>query len=101
MVTKISSIDTRCPDWVSFSSKDPHRRVVFRAAGVLVLMMVAATTPSVLVQADTFNYRSTRGDDYGPDDWKKVQCKDLETCVSFFFGFILRYQSYDTCAGCD
>eukprot|EP00529_Nitzschia_sp_RCC80_P003057 CAMPEP_0113452454 /NCGR_PEP_ID=MMETSP0014_2-20120614/6854_1 /TAXON_ID=2857 /ORGANISM="Nitzschia sp." /LENGTH=1126 /DNA_ID=CAMNT_0000343825 /DNA_START=1476 /DNA_END=4856 /DNA_ORIENTATION=- /assembly_acc=CAM_ASM_000159 len=75
MVTA-NSIDTRCS--VSVSSRD-HRRVLFLAAGVLVMMTVA-TGPSVLVHADKFNYRSTRGDDYGPEDWKKVKCKDLDTC---------------------
>lgn len=34
------------------------------------------------VIADTFNYGYTKGDDYGPADWKKVSCDNLDTCVS-------------------
>ena len=33
-------------------------------------------------RADDFNYRSTQGDNYGPNDWNKVRCGNLETCVS-------------------
>ena len=36
------------------------------------------------VGADDFNYRSTSGDDYGPKDWNKVECRDLDTCVSIY-----------------
>ncbi|VEU45346.1 unnamed protein product [Pseudo-nitzschia multistriata] len=31
-------------------------------------------------RADDFNYRSTQGDNYGPNDWNKVRCGNLETC---------------------
>lgn len=31
---------------------------------------------------DTFNYRGTDGDSYGPEDWNQVGCDDLATCVS-------------------
>ena len=34
------------------------------------------------VGADDFNYRFTTGDDYGPKDWDKVKCRDLDSCVS-------------------
>jgi hypothetical protein len=32
---------------------------------------------------DQFNYRSTKGSDYGPADWDKIQCPDNNVCVSF------------------
>lgn len=31
---------------------------------------------------DLFNYDKTSGNDYGPEEWDKVDCPDLETCVS-------------------
>lgn len=31
---------------------------------------------------DTFNYDSTSGSDFGPEDWNEVDCDELETCVS-------------------
>ncbi|KAG7370840.1 Eukaryotic-type carbonic anhydrase [Nitzschia inconspicua] len=35
---------------------------------------------SAFVTADRFNFRSTSGNDYGPEDWNRVQCDNLETC---------------------
>jgi hypothetical protein len=32
---------------------------------------------------DQFNYRNTDGRDYGPNQWNKVSCDDLDQCVSF------------------
>lgn len=32
--------------------------------------------------ADNFNYRGTSGDNYGPEDWDRVGCSDLDNCVS-------------------
>jgi hypothetical protein len=38
---------------------------------------------AALVAADSkFNYDETSGDNYGPQDWDKVDCDELETCVS-------------------
>jgi hypothetical protein len=37
---------------------------------------------AVTAQEDTFNYRSTSGRDYGPNDWDEVSCNNLATCVS-------------------
>ena len=34
------------------------------------------------VIADDFNYGYSKGDNYGPADWKKVECNDLDSCVS-------------------
>ena len=33
-------------------------------------------------RADKFNYRSTKGNDYGPAQWNKVECDGLDDCVS-------------------
>jgi hypothetical protein len=41
-------------------------------------MLLAASS----VNSDSFNFRETSGDDYGPEDWDRVRCDDLETCVS-------------------
>lgn len=32
--------------------------------------------------ADLFNYKNSDGNDYGPEDWSKVSCTDLDNCVS-------------------
>jgi len=32
------------------------------------------------VSADSFNYRYSSGNEYGPADWKKVECNDLDSC---------------------
>jgi len=32
--------------------------------------------------ADDFNYGYTSGDNYGPAEWNKVECNDLDSCVS-------------------
>ena len=45
-----------------------------------VIALISALSSGV--NADSFNYRSTKGDDYGPADWNKVSCGNLETCVS-------------------
>jgi hypothetical protein len=31
---------------------------------------------------DLFNYRETKGHDYGPEDWEEVTCDDVTVCVS-------------------
>ena len=36
------------------------------------------------VGQDRFNYRSTEGRDFGPEDWSEVQCDDITTCVRSF-----------------
>jgi hypothetical protein len=30
-----------------------------------------------------FNYGETEDGNFGPEDWDKVACDDLDTCVSF------------------
>jgi len=35
---------------------------------------------SVVNAEDTFNYRGTSGDNYGPADWNKVSCRNLDDC---------------------
>lgn len=32
---------------------------------------------------DLFNYDATSGNDYGPEDWNKVTCDDLELCTGW------------------
>ena len=40
--------------------------------------------PAIAAQNDDlFNYGSTTGSNYGPEDWDQVACDDLATCVSF------------------
>lgn len=48
------------------------------SANVIALISALSTG----VSADSFNYRYTNGDEYGPADWRKVSCGNLETCVS-------------------
>ena len=33
---------------------------------------------------DLFNYRGTKGRDFGPEDWDEVTCDDVTVCVSEF-----------------
>ena len=47
-----------------------------------VIALISALSSGV--SADSFNYHYTSGDEYGPADWKKVSCGNLETCVSKF-----------------
>mmetsp|Transcript_28487 Transcript_28487/g.77135 ORF Transcript_28487/g.77135 Transcript_28487/m.77135 type:complete len:1149 (+) Transcript_28487:390-3836(+) len=48
--------------------------------------MFSAKTVAILLalyeggKADDFNYGATRGDNYGPSDWSRVRCGDLDTC---------------------
>lgn len=32
---------------------------------------------------DRFNYVSTKSNDYGPSDWQKVKCQNVDSCVSY------------------
>jgi hypothetical protein len=34
-----------------------------------------------VVKSDTFNYDISRGTNYGPKEWNRVQCSDVATCV--------------------
>lgn len=54
--------------------------------------ILVGTILAVTAQEDTFNYRSTSGRDYGPQDWDEVSCNNLATCVSDIF---LQYSSLD------
>jgi hypothetical protein len=47
-----------------------------------VVSAIFGLAVTVSAQQDTFNYRSTSGKDYGPDDWNQVSCNNLATCVS-------------------
>ena len=44
------------------------------------LFLIAAI--SGRARADLFNYDKTKGDNYGPSDWNKVDCNGLDDCVS-------------------
>lgn len=46
--------------------------------------LFAFSALAVGVKADNFNYDRTNGVDYGPDEWNKVRCNNLETCVSSY-----------------
>ena len=43
---------------------------------------VVTFLPRSATSADLFNYRDTQGTDYGPQNWNRVQCPDLQSCVS-------------------
>ncbi len=55
--------------------------VITRIALTYLLAISARNRAGVLAE-DTFNYRETSGESYAPEDWNKVGCDDLETCVS-------------------
>ena len=52
-----------------------------RTTLTFVLALSALNRAGVLAE-DTFNYRETDGESYGPVDWNQVGCDDLVTCVS-------------------
>jgi len=43
-------------------------------------ILFIVTNISGRVEADSFNYRYTSGDNYGPAEWNKVDCNGLEDC---------------------
>jgi hypothetical protein len=50
---------------------------------VAVAWLVALVVLKVNGQNDDqFNYRDTNDRDYGPNEWNKVSCNDLDQCVS-------------------
>jgi hypothetical protein len=53
----------------------------------IVLLFLLFIAPYSYAQSgrnlDQFNYGSTKGNNYGPKDWGKIQCPDVNTCVSF------------------
>ena len=50
------------------------------------LSVIAISSYVVANDTDQFNYRATvttgANNDYGPEDWGKVTCSDVSTCVS-------------------
>lgn len=46
------------------------------------MLALSASNQACVLAEDTFNYRETSEDSYGPSDWDQVDCGDLETCVS-------------------
>lgn len=53
-----------------------------------LLISLLALVTIVAGEEDDFNYQSTSGNDYGPEEWDKVGCNNLATCVSLI-GFIV------------
>ena len=47
--------------------------------GIISLSVLATLATA---SEDLFNYESTSGSDFGPEEWDKVSCDNLETCVS-------------------
>ena len=48
--------------------------------------------PTILVAGDSedrFNYRTTVGNDYGPEDWDEVECDDVGECPGWPDGWEL------------
>lgn len=41
----------------------------------------SSSSSSTGTNLDVFNYHETINNDYGPKDWGKVNCNDLNTCV--------------------
>lgn len=66
-------------------------------------ILFIVTNISGRVEADSFNYRYTSGDNYGPAEWNKVDCNGLEDCVSKEISVALKCSSmvelklYSTC----
>eukprot|EP00545_Synedropsis_sp_CCMP1620_P000285 CAMPEP_0119029340 /NCGR_PEP_ID=MMETSP1176-20130426/40466_1 /TAXON_ID=265551 /ORGANISM="Synedropsis recta cf, Strain CCMP1620" /LENGTH=928 /DNA_ID=CAMNT_0006985675 /DNA_START=82 /DNA_END=2868 /DNA_ORIENTATION=- len=46
-------------------------------------IIAAVLTMAEADNTDRFNYDKTRGSDFGPDDWKKVECDDPGRCEGF------------------
>jgi hypothetical protein len=48
--------------------------------GIISVVVLAALASA---SEDVFNYDSTSGTSFGPEDWDKVSCDNLATCVSW------------------
>ena len=48
----------------------------------LLWLGLSMTSPVHARNDEQFNYHKTDGRDYGPEDWGKVSCDDLDKCVS-------------------
>ena len=47
------------------------------------MKLLLIVLPAIAAQNDDlFNYGSTDGSNFGPEDWDQVACDDLATCVS-------------------
>jgi hypothetical protein len=55
-----------------------------RFACFLSLFSIALYFGPAVEAADLFNYGRTSGTDYGPDDWDKVSCGNVGSCVSYW-----------------
>jgi hypothetical protein len=50
----------------------------------ITISILALATHKAASQ-DVFNYDTTSGNSYGPEDWGKVKCDNLATCVRVIF----------------
>jgi hypothetical protein len=48
----------------------------------MFLLCFALVAAAAAIESDTFNYGATVGNNYGPSDWGRVTCDEVETCVS-------------------
>lgn len=52
-----------------------------RALTVMMKVLLLLLSSVTAQNDDLFNYGSTNGRNFGPEDWDQVACDDLETCV--------------------
>lgn len=55
----------------------------------VVLTALKSSQPVSANNSDRFNYRETLGNDYGPEDWDKVTCTNLDSCLGWPDGYEL------------
>lgn len=58
-----------------------------QVVSLLLLTLSSSNVVTAQSNLDLFNYHGTTTssngmNDYGPKDWAKVKCSDLDTCVS-------------------
>jgi hypothetical protein len=56
---------------------------------MISIFIFATLFTAVLGREDRFNYRSTEGNDYGPQDWRKVTCDIPGECPGWPDGWEL------------
>lgn len=66
-------------------------RVIVRCLSFFCVVLTALQSfqPVSANNSDRFNYRETLGNDYGPEDWNKVTCTNLDTCLGWPDGYEL------------
>lgn len=71
------------------SLQPPFSHFIFMMRRLVVLLTFLSTLSSRSRAEDRFNYVSTDGTDYGPEDWSEVRCNEVGECPGWPDGWEL------------